>query len=126
MAQDFCVVTLTGRIGSIDVKEYNGKKNVRLSVARNVNKKQDNGEWSSVTHWYNVSIWGPHADSLKDKLAKGMRVTIAGDYQVRQYEKDGQKQSYHSIEAQHVSIHEAKRNEPTTKSEENYDDDIPF
>lgn len=108
---DINKVTLIGRVVS-DLGAWQGSwgkttsgiaKGV-VSIAINRSKKNKAGEWTDEAHFFNVTIWGKQAESLKPYLLKGKQVAIEGHLQQTRWEKDGQKHSRVDIVADDVQL----------------------
>jgi len=90
--------------------------------------------------WWDCSLFGKRADSLKSYLVKGRQVTIIGNVTEREWvDKDGQKRKSYGLRVQDVALMGGKREENTqserqqrskpSSSESGFDDmdnDIPF
>lgn len=52
-------------------------------------KSKKNGDnWETVAqNWFNVAVWGELAEMLSQKLTKGTRVKITGEFYQREYDK---------------------------------------
>lgn len=52
-------------------------------------KSKKNGDnWETVAqNWFNVTVWGTLGEMLADKLTKGTRVKITGEFYQREYDK---------------------------------------
>ena len=64
--------------------------NFRLGDSKS---KKNGDQWEKVAqNWFNVSVWGQLAELLADKLTKGARVKITGEFYQREYDRtDGSK-----------------------------------
>ncbi len=60
---------LVGRLGSVDIAEYEGTTRVRLRVA--VNRRGD-------TNWFTAIVWDEMGEECARVLKKGMRVKVVG------------------------------------------------
>lgn len=58
-----------------------------FSIAHSPRARQGQEE---RTNWYRCTLMGPRAESLKQYLVKGKQVFVRGDFDAREYEKDGQ------------------------------------
>ena len=101
-------VTITGNIGSVDLKFIpSGKAVLEGSVAVNRRRfDRQKNEWADVgTDWHRFSVWGERAELLAEHLTKGMRVVVLGELESREWEtKEGQKRTAWDIKATEVGI----------------------
>lgn len=50
--------------------------------------KKNGDQWETIAqNWFNVSVWGSLAEFYADKLTKGTRVKITGEFYQREYDK---------------------------------------
>lgn len=50
--------------------------------------KKNGDQWETVAqNWFNVTVWGTLGEMLADKLTKGTRVKITGEFYQREYDK---------------------------------------
>lgn len=86
-------VQLIGNVGKEpEVKEINGKKLAKFSIATNETYKNAKGEKVKETQWHNLIAWGKTAEIIEKYLAKGSEVAIEGKLINRNYlDKDGVK-----------------------------------
>ena len=82
------IVTLVGALGQ-DPKQNPNKTVCNLRVATNGRAKVD-GEWTDITDWHNVVVFGAKGENAARFLKKGSEVAINGRLVTRSYEKDGQ------------------------------------
>lgn len=80
-------MSFAGLITKADVKQIGEKTLVEVSLCKK--HKGRNGGEDTFT-WLRVNIWEP-ADFQLPKLVKGSFIAGSGDFQLRSYEKDGQK-----------------------------------
>ena len=67
-----------------------------LSFGVAVNDRRRNkqtGEWEDYANFVDCTMFGNRAESLSNKLEKGMKVGIEGKLRWSQWEKDGQRRS---------------------------------
>lgn len=100
-------LTITGNVGSIDLKfTSSGKAVLSISVAdtrRRLNK--DTNTWEDAgTDWHRVTVWEKKAELYAEHINKGDRVIVTGDLVSREYEKDGQKRTAWDIKADTIGI----------------------
>lgn len=72
-------VKLIGRLGQApEVKEINGNKMAKFSIATNEYTILKSGEKREETNWHNIVIWGKQAENAEKVLEKGKEVMIDG------------------------------------------------
>ena len=143
MANDINVVVLVGRlVRDCEVKVTAGGTSVcRFSVA--INRRKKTGEtWADEVNYFDVSLWGRSADTLKPYLTKGRQVSIEGELRQNRWEQDGQARSKVEIFANQVQLLsspgtgadgtapvkelKAAGAQPGPESFEDVNEDIPF
>ena len=72
-----------------------------IAVNRRVKKGQ---EWTDEVNYFDVSLFGKQAESLKPYLIKGKKVAIDGYLKQDRWEKDGQKHSAVKIVANDIQL----------------------
>ncbi len=97
---------LTRDVGS-DERSFgylpNGNARANFSIA--VNRSKKNGEqWVDEVSFFDVTLYGKSAESLKPYLLKGKQVAIDGYLKQETWEKDGQKGSKVKIIANNVQL----------------------
>lgn len=110
MANDLNKVYLIGRLtqdcGS-DERSFgyvgNGQARANISIAVNHSKKEGDN-YVDEADFFNVTIWGKLAENLKPYLTKGKQICVEGHLKQDRWEKDGQKQSRISIQADNVQL----------------------
>lgn len=131
--QDTNLVVLIGRLTKdcgADERSFsyvgNGiaKAVVSLAVNRSVKK---NEKWEDEVSYFDVTIWGKAAESLKDKLVKGKQICVTGYLKQDRWEKDGKKQSKINIIAESVQLLGGGKSENTSDgTTEEFQEDCPF
>ncbi len=81
-----------------------GKAVCDLSLATNRVFSGANGEKNERTTFIDVAVWGKHAESCGQFLAKGRALLVEGRLDQQSWEKDGQKHSKHIITADRVQF----------------------
>lgn len=128
-------VTLLGQLGQDpDLKILpNGSQVLNLRVATSRRFKGSNEQWSSVTEWHRVAMFGNRAESLVGMLSKGSTVYVEGELRTRSWEDDsgGKRYSTEVVASNVIPISRGSSNErfiekavKTEPKKEN--DDIPF
>lgn len=86
-------IKFTGNVGKDAELRWtpSGRPVLNFSVADSKSKKLDNGEWETLAEqWLNCAIWGDLAEYYAEKIKRGARLTVYGDFMSRKYEaKDG-------------------------------------
>lgn len=100
----FNKLTIIGKIGrDPEAKTTStGKSLCNLSVAVTGDFKDSNGD--KPTDWFNVTLWGQQADYISQYAKKGNTVVVDGRMESRTVEKDGQKKTYWTVQANTVKI----------------------
>ena len=95
------------------------------------------------TLWWNCQMWGKRATTLQQYMAKGQKVTVSGNVQMREYtDKDGNKKTAMDVRVNDVALQgggeqQAPKAAPAPKQTparqpaapsgfDDMDDDIPF
>ncbi|QTQ11788.1 single-stranded DNA-binding protein [Treponema parvum] len=77
----------------------------RANVSLAVNRSRKNGDqWVDEVSYFDVTIWGKQAESLKPYLTKGKQIAVEGYLRQDRWEKDGQKNSRVTITATNVQL----------------------
>ena len=73
-------VHLIGRLGDEPVFKLTTKGTpvMRLSIATQAKMPDGNGGWQVTTQWHRVIVFGRDANFFRDKLHKGMLVSVTG------------------------------------------------
>lgn len=81
-----------------------GKPCAALQVAVNKRVKQPDGSWGDgPTSYYRCTAWGQLAEHVAESLAKGARVIVQGQLEVREYEtRDGQRRTAAEIQVDDI------------------------
>ena len=86
-------IKFTGNLGKDAELKYtqSGRAVLNFSVADSKSKKLDSGEWETIAEqWLDCAIWGELAEFYHEKLKRGSRVTVYGDFMSRKYQnKEG-------------------------------------
>ncbi|MFN0274315.1 MAG: single-stranded DNA-binding protein [Chitinophagales bacterium] len=79
-------VQLIGNLGMApEVKDINGTKLVKFSIATNESYKNSKGEKVTETQWHSLIAWGKIAEIAEKYLQKGSEVAIEGKLINRNY-----------------------------------------
>ena len=135
----FLIGRLTRDLGS-DERSFgyigNGTARANVSIAVNRSKKTGDG-YADEVNYFDVTIWGRTAENLKPYLLKGKQILVEGYLKQDRWEKDGQKQSRITIQADNVRLLGGKdgdslqsaqtpQSEPVQESGGGFPEDIPF
>ena len=105
MARDMNCVQLIGRLTrDIEVRQTNGGTTVgKISIA--VGDKIKRGDsWEDTVSFFDVTLWGKTADSLAQYLVKGKQIAVTGKLKQETWEKDGQRHSKVSVNADSIQL----------------------
>ena len=95
MSKSINQVLLIGNIGKDpEVRTLDGGMKVAtfsLATSTGGYKKQDGTDVPEKTQWHNIVCWRSLADICEKYVHKGDRLTVFGQIQYREYEKDGVK-----------------------------------
>lgn len=84
---------------------YTANGTARASVSIAVNRSARRGEeWTDEVSYFDVTIWGKTAESLKPYLTKGKQVAVDGYLKQDRWENDGQRFSKVGIVANSVQL----------------------
>src|SRR3954451_19218638 len=118
-----------------------------LRIAVNTRRKDESGQWTDKTNYFDVSVWGAQGESCAQYLAKGRPVAIDGRLEWREWEAtdgSGKRQAVEIVAAnvqflggrndgdggggggQFVPAGASQSNAPDFPSQPTGDDDIPF
>lgn len=98
-------VTLIGRLTRDAELKYtqNGFAISNFSIA--VNRRRKNGEqWVEEAHFFDITLYGKSAESLKQYLIKGKQIAVDGELRQDRWEQDGQQRSKVVIAANNVQL----------------------
>jgi len=91
-------VTLVGNVGqSPEIKDLNGNKIAKFSLATSEKYTNKGGEKINNTEWHNIVIFGKLAGVVEKYVKKGDKLYIEGKIKTNSYEKDGIKRYSTSI-----------------------------
>lgn len=81
----------------------------KTGIAVNQNKKDASGNWTTIGHFFDVTILGKTAENVAKYAKKGAQIGINGHLELQQWEKDGNKYSKVVIVADNVQFCGAKQ-----------------
>jgi single-strand DNA-binding protein len=130
-------VIIVGNLGNDPETRYtpSGDGITNFTVATSESwKDRETNQKQEKTEWHRVVAFKRLAEICGEYLKKGSKVYIEGKLQTRQWDKDGQKHYTTEIVAREMQMLDSKpqgeprreeRQEPS-RSEQDFDDDIPF
>ena len=98
-------VTLIGRLTRDAELKYtqSGFAISNFSIA--VNRRRKNGEqWVEEAHFFDITLYGKSAESLKQYLIKGKQIAVDGELRQDRWDQDGQQRSKVVIAANNVQL----------------------
>lgn len=83
-------INFTGNCGQDAVMGFtqSGAAKLEFSVADTKGKKDAQGNWdkdAEQTQWLRCTLWGPDAEHYAERLKKGARVTVYGEFMAREW-----------------------------------------
>ena len=110
-------INFTGNLGGepkMDFKQ-SGNACLAFNVADTKGKKDRDGNWdkaSEQTQWFRCTLWGPDAEYYVDRLRKGARVTVFGDFMAREYvDRDGVNRTSMDVTVRGLSVINKRTND---------------
>lgn len=128
--QDLNSVFLIGRLTRDMVLEYlqSGTAVGKISLAVNRSVKK-NDQWTDEASFFDVSLFGKQAESLKQSLVKGKQIAVHGELRQDRWEKEGQKFSRVTVVASRVQLLGGKgesSSQGAQQQAEDFPEDLPF
>lgn len=112
----------------------NGTAVCTLRIGASTREKVD-GEWTSVTEWFDCVVWGNQAEIAGKHLSKGDQVYIEGRTKTRQYtDKEGQDRYKTEVQVDRMEFAGGSRSQSNSNNnrsqygEQHYDrgGNVPF
>jgi len=102
-------LTIAGVLGKDpELKQVGQDQVLSFTVADSQGKEKP-------TLWWNCQLWGKRATTLQQYMAKGQKVTVSGNIQMREYtDKDGNKKTAMDVRVNDVALQGG--NEQATKA----------
>lgn len=75
-------IIITGNLGRDPEQRSAGNDNV---TSFTVGVRQGWGDRAS-SNWFRCSVWGKRGDTIRDRLTKGMKVTVIGELTIGEYQ----------------------------------------
>lgn len=135
MASDINSVIVLGNLTrDVEVSYTSGGTPVgKMSIASNKSKKQADGSWGTETSFFDVTLFGKAAESLKPYLVKGKKIAVNGSLkQDRWKDTEGNNKSRVYIVADQIQFaggNEGHKEDvpPQTEAEQmGFSEDLPF
>lgn len=106
MSSDVNCCVLVGRLTRDAELKYTtgGMAFANISIASNRSRKGADGQWADEVSFFDLTLWGKQAETLKQFLVKGKQIAAVGHLKQDRWERDGQKQSRVSIVAESVEL----------------------
>ena len=100
------VVAVVGRLTRDAEMKYTsaGMAIASCAVAVNTSRKDAQGNWTDEANFFDVTIFGKTAETLKPYLIKGKQIAVTGHLKQDRWEKEGQKYSKVSIVADTIEL----------------------
>lgn len=119
-------VTLIGNVGNVEVRDVNGKKYAKLSVATSEGGGMKDGQpVPEVTMWHNVMCFDGQASTVEKCVTKGDKVGIVGRLRERKYtDSNNIERKEISIVASNVVLMSKKATQPQPQTQS--DNGWPF
>lgn len=140
MATDNSITTINGRLTKDAELRFtqNGTAVMNFDIANNRSFKK-NEEWKTDVLFMTCEVWGKYAESLIEKMKKGIFIGVVGRLRQENWEdQNGNKRTTYKLTVQNVQILQKNDNSndnsndnqspPDNNNSENpfSDDDIPF
>ncbi len=93
-----------------------------IGVAVNDRRKNNQGEWEDHANFVDCTVFGKRAESLSDRLYKGMKVAIEGKLRYSQWERDGQKRSKLEVAVDEIEFMSRNQQSQNRGNQGGYDD----
>ena len=66
----------------------NGTAVSDFSVAVNSRRRGQSGEWEEETEWFNITLFGDHAERISQYITKGKQIYVEGRLRTRNWDDD--------------------------------------
>jgi single-strand DNA-binding protein len=92
-------ISIAGVLGKDpELKQVGQEQVLSFTVADSQGKEKP-------TLWWNCQLWGKRATTLQQYMAKGQKVTVSGNVQMREYtDKDGNKKTAMDVRVNDVAL----------------------
>lgn len=131
---DINSIIIVGRLTRDIELKYSTKGTAigKMGIAVNESVKK-NEVWENEVRFFNVTIFGQMAESLRPYLLKGTQIGIQGKLKQNRWEQNGQARSSIDIIATSIQLLGSKEKPAGSKEKQqgnninaDYEDDIPF
>jgi len=93
-----------------ELREVNGTNVVSFTIACNRSFKKKDGERSEKTLFMDAELWGPAAQIISDRAAKGKVILIDGPLEQDKFQaKDGSNRTRYKLRIEYFQIENGKR-----------------
>ena len=126
MAFSINMAVITGNVTRDPELRYtpSGAPVCSFGVATNHSIKKDD-QWTDIPTFHNIVVWGKQAEYISNTVKKGMKVSLSGRIDNRQYDaKDGPKKYISEIVADTVIPFTERRSNEESNSETSEAQDI--
>lgn len=123
MAFSINMAVITGNVTRDPELRYtpSGAAVCSFGVATNHSIKKDD-QWTDIPTFHNIVVWGKQAEYISNTVKKGMKVSLTGRIDNRQYDaKDGTKKYISEIVAETVIPFTERRNAGDNTQDSNQD-----
>lgn len=120
------IATIEGTLGADPELRFtpSGKAVAELRVAVDERRKNDDGDWETVsTSWYKCSVWGRMGEDITESANKGDRVVVMGRLKMEQWETDAGPRQAPAITADAVGVLPKSSSNGSSKAS---NDDVPW
>lgn len=90
----------------------------KMSIAVNRSVKGPDGKWMDEANYFDVQVFGKQAEALKPYLLKGKQIGVDGYLKQDRWEKDGQKFSKVTINANDIELLTPKGNNQSNSQDD--------
>ena len=99
------ILALTSDAGTLHAIVANGSPFPRFNLASNYRTRDASGEWTDMTEWVRVTVFGQRAETLGQYLRKGSRVYVEGRLEARPWtDQQGQVRAGLEVIASEVEL----------------------
>lgn len=98
-------MTLVGNVGANPLfNEVKSSQILSFAVATDESYRDKEGKLIQACEWHSVIVFGKLAETLKDKVKKGVKVFVAGKMKYRSVEKEGIRKQFAEVNAYTVHV----------------------
>lgn len=122
-------VILIGRlVRDVELSFLPGTGTPKITFTLAVDRAYQKDKNNKKTDFIPCEQIGKHTEKLAQYLTKGKLITVEGELNIDQYEKDGQKKNFTKVKVDRLEFISggSKEEAPKTKFEPVLDDDLPF